>query len=232
MKILRADLNTCGQSTGLVVAIDVLRAYTTAAYLFEARVSDIVLVSDVDEAFALHARMPGSLILGEIDGIQVPGFDLGNSPSALVGLDLRGRRIIQRTSAGTQGVVRAVRADAIFTAALTNASATVSSIQRLAPDQVTLILTGHLPDEGWGDEDAACADFIEAALLGQSIDHKELTRRVRESRSGLHYDGTHPSFPPADLEMALAFDRFDFAMRVDREEGLFILRMDSGLVRS
>lgn len=226
MKITRVALEGCAQAAGLVVSIDVLRAFTTAGYLFEAGVREIILVSGVDEAFALRERMPGSLILGEIDGIQVPGFDLGNSPSSLDGLDLRGRSIIQRTTAGTQGVVRSVRAETILAAALTNTSATVRCIRRLAPREVTLVLTGYHPEESWGDEDAACADWIEAALMEKEIDLTELSRRVRASRSGGYYDGRHPSFPPADLELALAFDRFDFAMRVEKSAGLFFLRAD------
>ena len=35
-----------------------------------------------------------------------PGFDLGNSPAALRPLSFAGTPFIQRTSAGTQGVVR------------------------------------------------------------------------------------------------------------------------------
>jgi 2-phosphosulfolactate phosphatase len=228
VKIRRVALDACADAGGLVVSIDVLRAFTTAAYLFDAGVRDILLVSGVEDAFTLRDQLPGSLILGEVDGIQVPGFDLGNSPSALAGLDLRGRRIIQRTTAGTQGVVRAVRADILLAAGLTNASATVRCIQRLAPQEVTLVLTGYHPEEGWGDEDAACADMIEAGLLGKPVELGELAQKVRQSRSGGYYDGKHPSFPPADLELALAFDRFDFAMRVERGKNLFILRKDCG----
>ena len=224
MKFARADLKACAEAEGLVVAIDVLRAFTTAACFFAEGVEEIILVSGVDEAFALRERFPGSLIAGEIDGIQVQGFDLGNSPAALTGLDLRGRRIILRTSAGTQGVVRAQKAGIILAAALTNATATIRHIQKLAPPEVTFILTGYFPEEGWGDEDAACADVFEALLTGQPFDRQEVTRRVLASRSGRHYDGAHPSFPLADLDIVLDFDRFDFAMQVFKENGLFLLR--------
>ena len=215
----------------MAVAIDVLRAFTTAGYLFDAGVSRIILVSGVDEAFDLREQIPGSLVLGEIDGIQVQGFDLGNSPSQLSGHELSGKTIIQRTTAGTQGVVRAVNALPILTAALTNAAATACYIESLNPPQVTFILTGLLPDKDpggkgkdWGDEDAVCADLIEAYLSGRTLDMESIASRVRGSRSGLHYDGTRPAFPPSDLDMALDIDRFPFAMRVEKQNGLHTLQ--------
>ncbi len=223
MQINRATLADCHTATGLVVAIDVLRAFTTAGYLFEAGVSEIILVAGVQEALNLQAELPGSLTLGEIDGVKIAEFDLGNSPSTILGRNLAGKRIIQRTTAGTQGVVRAAAASTILAAALTNASATARYIQKLAPAQVTLIQTGLFPEQDWGDEDVACADLIEGLLAGQSLDRVRITRRVRSSRSGRHYDGSHPDFPPPDLELSLQFDRFDFAMQVERRDGLHVL---------
>jgi 2-phosphosulfolactate phosphatase len=83
MEIQRANLDTCHTATGLVVVIDVLRAFTTSAFLFQAGAEEIILVSGVDEAFQLRKEIPDSIIVGEVDGIRVPGFDLGNSPSTI-----------------------------------------------------------------------------------------------------------------------------------------------------
>ena len=223
MEIHRSTLSSCHTATGLVVAIDVLRAFTTAAYLFGAGVAEILLVSGVQEALELRKAMPDCLLLGEVDGVKVPGFDLGNSPSKILGKNFSGKRVIQRTSAGTQGVVLASNASAILTAALTNLSATARFIEKLAPQTVTLIQTGLFPEEGGGDEDAACADVIEAMLLGRVVDWNRIAQRVRLSRSGLNFDGTCPDFPPKDLELALQFDRFRFAMVVERKNGLHLM---------
>lgn len=54
MEILRASLSSCGSATNLVVAIDVLRAFTTSAYLFEMGVEEIFLVSGVEDAFNVN----------------------------------------------------------------------------------------------------------------------------------------------------------------------------------
>ena len=106
MKIRRATLDDCDKETDTVIVIDVLRAFTTSAYAFAEGVSDIALASSVEDAFNLRKRFPDALILGEVDGYPVEGFDLGNSPSVLIGSDISGKRLIQRTTAGTQGVVR------------------------------------------------------------------------------------------------------------------------------
>ncbi len=224
MKIHRANLATCSQSTGLVVAIDVLRAFTTTACLFGHGVEQIILVSGVEDAFRLREQNPDVLLLGEVDGIPVEGFDLGNSPSRLVSADLVGKTVVQRTTTGTQGVVLAKNADVILAAALTNVTATMRFIQKVAPAELTLIQTGYFPEKGWGDEDVACADVLEHILLGRRVDWPEITRRVRCSRSGLHYDGSMTHYPPQDLEMALQVDAFDFAMRVEIRDGLHVLQ--------
>jgi 2-phosphosulfolactate phosphatase len=172
----------------------------------------------------LHARFPGSLTIGEIDGLPIDGFDFGNSPSAPLVVDLSGRRIIQRTTAGTQGVHRSAKARHVLAASLCCATATARRIEELHPDSVTLIETGVFPG-GWGDEDAACADLIEALVEGRSADRAMIVQRVRSSKSGLHYTGpANDVFPISDLAIALEIDRLDFALVVERENGLFILR--------
>src|SRR6266508_6970461 len=103
MHFERATLETCGAAIGAVVVIDVIRAFTTAAFAFAAGAREIVLTSAVEEALALRAHFPGALVMGEVDGLPVEGFDFSNSPAELIGRDLGGRRMIQRTSAGTQG---------------------------------------------------------------------------------------------------------------------------------
>lgn len=53
---------------GAVIAVDVLRAFTTAAYAFGTGAKHIYLVADVDEALAFKAAHPGALAMGETVG--------------------------------------------------------------------------------------------------------------------------------------------------------------------
>lgn len=224
MEIQRATLENCHKAEGTVVVIDVLRAVTTACYAFKAGVEDIVLASTVEEAFAIRRRFPGSLVIGEVDGYPVEGFDFGNSPSVVARLDLRGVRLIQRTTAGTQGAIRSVRASRLLAACLCNLSATASALRGEKEAQITLLMTGVFPG-GWGDEDAACADCLQEMIAGNRPDLSRISKRVRSSRSGMHYcDPSSKVFPPKDLELALSVDSFPYRLEIERQGDLLIMR--------
>jgi 2-phosphosulfolactate phosphatase len=223
MNIERATLETCHEATDTVVVIDVLRAFTTAAYAFAAGAVDIRPVATVEEALALRAQNPGWLVMGEVGGRPVAGFDFGNSPAAFLDVDLLGRHLVQRTSAGTQGVIRSRNAKRLLVASLVVARATAETIRRHAPRTVTLVITGARPDHP-GDEDAACADYLEALLSGTPFDREAIVRRVRQSWAGRLFIQADPDFPLADLECALDINRFAFALEVRQREGQHIIR--------
>lgn len=224
MKINRATLEDCGSETDTVIVIDVLRAFTTSAYAFAQGVYEIALASSVEEAFDLRDRFTDAMILGEVNGYPVEGFDLSNSPSALTSYDLSGKRLIQRTTAGTQGVIRSGEARNIFATGLCSVRATVGRVLNLSPRSITLVQTGVFPG-GWGDEDVACADLIAAKIDGTHVNIENIKQRVRESRSGRHYsEPDHEVFPSADLDAALKVDRFDFAMSTVKRDGVLFLR--------
>lgn len=226
MIIKRATLEDCHIETDTVIVIDVLRAFTTSAFAFFQGANEIAIVSTVDDAFRLKARFPHALIMGEERGHPVEGFDFGNSPSLLLGQDLTGKLLIQRTSTGTQGVVRS-RARNVIATGLCTVSATVGLVRRLDPKSITLVQIGVLSD-GRGDEDVACADLIEALLDGGLINLDEIRERVRDSHSGRYFtDPDHLAFPSADLVASLDIDRFDFAMMVHESDGVLLLSKEA-----
>ena len=227
MEIARGSLETCSRETDTVVAIDVLRAFSTAAYALAAGVDSIVLVSTIEEAFALKDRLPGVLLMGEVGGLPIEGFDFDNSPAPFETLNLLGRRMVQRTSAGTQGIVRSRNARHLLAASFCCAGATIEYLRRLNPERVTLVPTGRGENDGQGDEDVACADYLEALLKGERPDGVPYLKRVRESRAGRKFlDPGQPDFPPRDLERCMEIDRFPFALVVHREEGLLLMRKE------
>ena len=59
VRIRHFGLDEARSATGVAVAIDVLRAFTTAAYALQAGATSIVLTDDVEYAFAIKARLPG-----------------------------------------------------------------------------------------------------------------------------------------------------------------------------
>src|ERR1700691_2259778 len=98
------------QATGVVAIIDVFRAFSTAAVALANGASRIIMVSGVEEAFRLRDSGAAQLMMGEVEGRAPHGFDLGNSPLEASRIDVRGKAIIQRTSAGTRGIAAAGRA--------------------------------------------------------------------------------------------------------------------------
>ncbi len=130
------------RATGAVVVVDVLRAFSTAAYALAAGARHVYLVRGVDEALAFKAAVPGSLAMGEEHGRRPPGFDFANSPTELADADVDGRVIVQRTSAGTQGVVAAAAATRLWCAALVTASATARAVAASGLGAPTYVITG------------------------------------------------------------------------------------------
>ncbi len=118
-----------GHASGAVVVVDVLRAFTTAAYALGAGAAKIYLVSSVEEALDFKAAHPGVLAMGEDGGRKPPGFDFSNSPVEIAAADVGGRVIVQRTSAGTQGVFAARAAARLWCASLVCASATAAAVR-------------------------------------------------------------------------------------------------------
>jgi 2-phosphosulfolactate phosphatase len=224
MNIQKTSLEMCHTVDGIVVVVDVLRAFTTAAYAFGGGAQEIFLVATVEEAFDLKSRYPSCLLIGEVNGLPIDGFDLPNSPSALENLDLSQKQLIQRTTAGTQGVVRSINAEHLFVASLSVATATAESIKTLDPDLVTFVETGVKP-KGGGADDVACADFISSLLLDVPLNPEDVQERILNSSAAAKFSNSEdPDFPNADLLYALKIDTFPFAMKVERENSMLILR--------
>jgi 2-phosphosulfolactate phosphatase len=217
------DLEDCHRADGVVILIDVLRAFSTAAYAFSRGAKEIVLVSTVQEALFLKTCIPNAQAMGEVGGLPPEGFDFGNSPTYINEVDLSGITLIQRTGAGTQGAVRSQNAEVMLASSFVVASATVRQISMLGFDEVTFVITGRADNRG--DEDLACAEYLEALLRGQRPDTEPFVRRVFESRDALqHLDPAETGFPLSDLEYCTQIDKFDFAMPITREAGKLIMR--------
>ncbi|MCI0521281.1 MAG: 2-phosphosulfolactate phosphatase, partial [Chloroflexi bacterium] len=85
MQIEFTPIERCHKAQGVAVVIDVLRAFTTAAFAFAAGAEEILLTDTVENALDLRRRFPGALVMGEVGGLPPQGFDFGNSPATLSG---------------------------------------------------------------------------------------------------------------------------------------------------
>jgi 2-phosphosulfolactate phosphatase len=205
--------------TGAVVVVDVIRAFTTAAYAFAAGARHIFLVDSVAEALAMKESDRGVLAMGEDLGRRPPGFDLPNSPVAVAAADLDGRVLVQRTSAGTRGVVAARSATRLWCASLVCASATATAVRASGLGDPTYVITGRFEDRPGrnGTDDLATAELIDRARLGQELDADRTGQFVAdtdEAKRTLTLGDGHVD--PDDIAYATRVDAFDFAMEVQR----------------
>ncbi len=220
MKFNYTDLETCHTATGIVLIIDVLRAFSTAAYAFSRGTKEIRLVSGVEEALALKAQTPNSKAMGEVGGLPPEGFDFGNSPTRILEQDLTGITLVQRTGAGTQGAVRSKNADVMLATSFVVAQATMDFVLKLRPEEITFVITGGAENA----EDLACAEFLEKQFSGQAVDVDDLIHRVISSRDAFQHMDDHPQFPKSDLELCTRINAFDFAMPITRKKGQLVMR--------
>ena len=198
---------------GVVVVIDVLRAFTVSAYAFAGGARECLLVATVDEARALEARTPDAIISAEVDTLPVAGIAISNSPTQIVGADLRGHAVVQRTSAGTQSILAVERAEAMYATSLAVARPTAQACLLRRPKTVTLVASGDFP------EDHACARYLAALLRGEDEDLDRLLQPLFDSERYRKFArGDWPGFPRADLDLALAVNRFDFAMPATKRD--------------
>ena len=207
------------RATGTVAIIDVFRAFTTAAVALANGASSIVMVRSVEEALALREARIGQLCMGEIQGRAPDGFDFGNSPFEISTVDFHGKTIIQRTSAGTQGIVAASHAERLYAASLVTAEATVRTLLSGSPDQIALVAMG---DNGIKrtDEDELCAIHLRNRLEGRPGDADAVRRLILAGGEVARFhDRTRPYLHPEDVDIALDIDRYDFAVRVQFENG-------------
>ncbi len=201
------------KASGTVVVIDVLRAFTVSAYALAGGARECRLVRTIEEAQALAASIPGSLLSAEEEGLPVAGIAISNSPTQISQADLKGRVLVQRSSAGTQ-VASAVENGDIFAASLVVARATVQACLLRQPKTLTLLASADHP------EDHACAQYMENLIHGEKPDIDRLLQTLRESdRYRTLSSGTWPGFPTTDLELSLEPDRFDFAMPIIKRDG-------------
>ena len=228
----RSLLSGAEDARGVAIVIDVLRAFSCSALMFHYGIRHLTLVRTPEEALAFRERDPDYIVAGEVRGVKAEGFDIGNSPADIVGRGeafFRGRRVVARSSAGTQGVLAAARhAQEVLLGSYMTASATAAYIRRRGRDtDVTIVAMGF---EGVRPsvEDERCADYIEHLLEGGSedpplrgpYDHVQaIWDCMHDPDIAASLRGEHHYRPKEDILLALQRDLFGFAMVCTRADG-------------
>ncbi|MFD5765949.1 2-phosphosulfolactate phosphatase [Streptomyces sp. NPDC127049] len=204
----------------MAVVVDVMRAYTVAAWAFAQGAEKIVLAASLDDALALRSRHPEWVALK--DGPPAPGFGLVNSPGLLRSADLTGRTVVQKTTAGTVGALAVKDADLVLCAGFVVAEATARVLRERGSGSVTFVVTG---EDGRADEDLACAEYIAGRTVEPGTDAAPFLHRAAASRAAVELaTGVREGAHPDDVALCLELDRFPFAMVAALEDSLMVLR--------
>jgi 2-phosphosulfolactate phosphatase len=224
--VVESLLEGARRATGTVAIIDVFRAFTTAAVALANGATQITMVGTVEQALSMRQRGLGQICMGEVRGRAPAEFDFGNSPFELSRADLQGKAIIQRTSAGTQGIVAAAQAEHLYAASLVTARATARAMAARAARRITLVAMGK-EAVARTDEDELCALHLRNLLEGRKGDAEAVRRVILAGGEAPGFgDPARPHFLPGDLDIALDIDRYDFAIRVEVENGNPVARVD------
>jgi 2-phosphosulfolactate phosphatase len=215
------------RARGTAVIIDVFRAFTCTPLLFSLGIEKSILVSTPQEALALKSHDEALLLSGEVKGIPIEGFDLGNSPSEILrrdAPDFKGKTVVQRTSSGVQGVLAALdSADEVLLASYTIAGATAGYILAKRPENVSLVAMGWDLKE-IAPEDEWCARYISHLLGFSEYDHNDALREILFNKTAQRFmRADEPDFPAEDPSLCLQKDVYDFALQAKRRDNRVVV---------
>lgn len=191
----------------VLVVIDTFRAATTACHILRQEPSEYLIVADSRVTRRLAAERPDAVLVGKPEIGSDQAYDVPNSPTRVDALDLAGRSVIHRTTAGTSGVLRA-GGQLVLLAGFVNASATAKLLDRRA---YTLVPMGH---EGTTPslEDDLAAVCIRARMERRQFDLAPHRHALQQGAGRYFFDEDQAQYPEADFDRCLAVDAFDFAV--------------------
>ena len=163
------------------VVIDLLRASTTICHALAAGAREVIPCLEVDDARRIAADLAASrpVLGGEREGVQIEGFDLGNSPDEYQPDTVGGRTVVFTTTNGTAAMLRCRRAGRIVIGSLVNFSAVCK--QLTAHAQTHLICAGT--QSKITREDVLCAGAITDRLLSSgAMGESDLNDEARIAR--------------------------------------------------
>ena len=143
------------------VVVDVLRATSTIAQALASGYERVLCCAEIEEARALRAELPDSLLGGERQAIRVEGFDVGASPREF--LEARARTLILSTTNGTRAILETSRrCERVLLGSLLNLSAVAEAA---GSDDVGVVCAGF--QGGFALDDVYCAGRIVQLLGGE-----------------------------------------------------------------
>lgn len=167
------DLRPRRRAHTVYIVVDVIRATTTLAVMFEHGARRVLVARDVDQARRAYASLPSAILAGEVNAVAPSDFDHGNSPaewSQVSEARLADREILFSTTNGARGLHAALGGGPVFAGSLRNASAVCAAAfaaaRQLAdasePGVVAIICSGLGAQPA--PDDSLCAGWLTHTL--------------------------------------------------------------------
>ena len=199
------------------IVVDVLRATSTIAQALASGYERVLCCSEIEDARALRAELPDSLLGGERKAVRVEGFDVGASPREF--LKARARTLILSTTNGTRAILEtARRCDRVLLGSLLNLSAVAAAVET---DDVVVVCAGF--QGGFALDDAYCAGRIIQLLEGDRTDAATavdlLARAFPTALDGLNARTYGPPGLEEDIAYCAQEDLLDVVPRLTEVTG-------------
>jgi len=152
------------------VVFDILRATSTFVTALQNGASEIIPVSEIDQAVARRHEHPHCLLAGERDGLKIRAaqsggvdFDFGNSPREFTPEAVRGKTIVSTTTNGTRALRACTGAKCVLAASFLNLTATVRFLQAGKYTELLLVCAGT-------GENPATEDILAAGAIVELLE--------------------------------------------------------------
>ncbi len=159
--IITSETNT----NDIYIVIDVIRATTTLAVMFDQGAAKVLAAGTVEQAREAARKLPGRFLCGERNVQPLPGFDYGNSPVQFSQVDLTGHELIMTTTNGTRAFYACPANSTLLAGSFYNAEAVAVKALTMAKDQggnISLVCAGEL--DYFALDDAVCAGYLALEL--------------------------------------------------------------------
>jgi 2-phosphosulfolactate phosphatase len=149
--------------------VDILRAGTTMCAALHHGARAVVPVASTEEALRLAQTLgtAETVLAGERNALQIPGFALGNSPREMTAEVVRGKTVVMTTSNGTGALLAVANAPHVYLACAANFTLASARAHEAWERQEEILVVCAGREQRFALDDAYCAGrLVEAALGG------------------------------------------------------------------
>lgn len=217
MNFLLTNMQTLHEAKGMVVVIDVLRAFSTTCYCFQNNAEKIFAAETIEQALLLKKQYPKSILIGERKGLPIEGFDYTNSPAQIKDIDFTGKSIILTTTAGTKGIALSTNSEETITGAFINSNAIISYIKQKNPSIVSFVCTD---DSYYDNEDYLCASYLKSLLEDKPRSFAAIkTYLTQHPCTDGFIRKPYTKYSIEDFSLCMEADKFNFVIKANRING-------------